>query len=225
MTAYAKEIGNLMGKLFSLLSLGLGMDKDYLETRLGKDPLCRVQANYYPPCPNPDLTLGLGVHTDRDALTVVLPTPNVQGLQIMKDDQWIMVDPIPNAFVVNIGDQLQVCYYNANWSFLFNSMLMVKLNSYLMIIINFFYVFYWMQILSNGKYKSVLHRVVTNESERRVSLAMFYGPDKDAFIGPIQDLIDEHHPRLYRDYYFREFLEIFRKQEGKNRKIKEFFEI
>ncbi|CAH9086684.1 unnamed protein product [Cuscuta epithymum] len=187
-TAYAKEIGILMGELLSLMSQGLGLeDGNYLQKRLGKDPLCRAQANYYPPCPNPDLTLGLGVHTDRDALTVVLPTPNVAGLQIMKDNKWVAVDPVPNALVVNVGDQLQV--------------------------------------LSNGKYKSVLHRVVTNESQSRVSLAMFYGPDKDARIGPIEDLIDESHPPLYRNYYFREFLDIYRKQEGKNRMIKEFFEI
>lgn len=54
---------------------------------------------------------------------------------------------------------------------------------------------------------------------------MFYGPDKDAVMGPIEDLIDEQHPPLYRNYYFREFLEEFRNQEGKNRKVKEYFEI
>lgn len=109
MTTYAKEIGILMSRLFNLMSQGLGLEGDVLQNRLGKNPLCRVQANYYPPCSNPDLTLGLGVHTDRDALTVVLPTPNVEGLQIMKDDRWMIVDPVPNALVVNIGDQLQVC--------------------------------------------------------------------------------------------------------------------
>ncbi|KAL2929850.1 Protein DMR6-LIKE OXYGENASE 1 [Bienertia sinuspersici] len=186
-TAYAREIGILMSQLLSLMSQGLGLKGDVLQHRLGKNPLFRVQANYYPPCSNPNLTLGLGVHTDRDALTVLLPTSNVEGLQIMKDDKWIVVDPIPNALVVNIGDQLQV--------------------------------------LSNGRYKSVLHRVVTNEHQSRVSIAMFYGPDKDAYIGPVEDLINNPHPQLYRNYFFREFLEVYRNQEGKNRKIKEYFEI
>ncbi|XP_010675390.2 protein DMR6-LIKE OXYGENASE 1 [Beta vulgaris subsp. vulgaris] len=186
-TMYAAEIGILMSRLLNLMSKGLGLEGNYLQDRLGKNPLCRVQANYYPPCTNPDLTLGMGVHTDRDAITILLPSPNVQGLQIMKDNECIDVDPVPNALVVNIGDQLQV--------------------------------------LSNGKYKSVLHRVVTNRYQSRVSLAMFYGPDKDAVMGPIEDLIDEQHPPLYRNYYFREFLEEFRNQEGKNRKVKEYFEI
>ncbi|KAL6539067.1 hypothetical protein OROMI_025393 [Orobanche minor] len=185
---YAKEVGILMAELFTLMSQSLGMeDENYLQKRLGNKPLCRMQSNYYPPCPDPDLTLGLGVHTDRDALTVVLPTSNIPGLQIMKDDKWITVDPVPNALIVNIGDQLQV------WS--------------------------------NGKYKSVLHRVVTNQLQSRISLATFYGPDKNALIGQIESLVDEKHPALYRDYYFREFLEVYRRQEGNNRNIKEFFQV
>ncbi|KAH9608893.1 hypothetical protein KSS87_000044 [Heliosperma pusillum] len=187
MTRYAKEMGILMSRLLSLMSQGLGLESDYLLKVLGKNPLCRAQANYYPPCTNPDLTLGLGVHTDRDALTVVLPSPDVEGLQIMKDDKWIAVNPVPNALVVNLGDQLQV--------------------------------------LSNGRYKSVVHRVVTNEHQSRASLALFYGPDKDALIGPIKSLTDEQCPPIYRHYYFKEFLEEFRNQEGKNRKVKEAFEI
>nr|AIU34715.1 flavonol synthase [Dianthus caryophyllus]BBK26423.1 flavonol synthase [Dianthus caryophyllus] len=184
---YSKQMGDLMSQLLNLMSRGLGLDENHLLKVLGRNPLCRAQANYYPPCSKPDLTLGLGVHTDRDALTVVLPSPNVAGLQIMKDDKWIAVDPVPNALVINLGDQLQ--------------------------------------ILSNGRYKSVVHRVVTNEHRSRVSLALFYGPDKDAFIGPVDSLIDEQHPPAYRHYYFREFLEEYRNQEGKNRKIKEAFEI
>lgn len=105
---YAAEIGILMSRLLNLMSQGLGLEGNYLQERLGKNPLCRVQANYYPPCTNPDLTLGMGVHTDRDAITILLPSPNVQGLQIMKDNECIDVDPVPNALVVNIGDQLQV---------------------------------------------------------------------------------------------------------------------
>nr|AMQ23624.1 flavonol synthase [Silene littorea] len=184
---YSKEMGVLMSRLLNLMSQGLGLEGDYLKKVLGDKPLCRAQGNFYPPCSNPELTLGLGVHTDRDALTVIVPTPNVAGLQIIKDDKWVAVDPVPNTLIVNLGDQLQ--------------------------------------ILSNGKYKSVVHRVVTNEFHHRASLAMFYGPDKDALIGPIENLIDQQHPPIYKHYYFREFLEEYRRQEGKNRKIKEAFQI
>lgn len=108
---YAKEIGWLMRQLLSLISQGLGLKKDSLRERLGDKPRLVSQANYYPPCPQPQLTLGLPAHTDLHALTVLMQSENVTGLQVMiKDGEWIAVDPIPNAFVVNIGDQIQVTF-------------------------------------------------------------------------------------------------------------------
>ncbi|BFG16326.1 hypothetical protein CerSpe_026000 [Prunus speciosa] len=78
---------------------------------------------------------------------------------------------------------------------------------------------------SNGRHKSVhhIHRAVTNKVEARLS--MFYGPDKDTVIGPIEDLIHEEHPPLYRRYKHAEFFEEFYKQEGKRRLVKEAFEL
>lgn len=67
-----------------------------------------AHANFYPPCPDPELTLGLAVHTDLNALTVLMQSEEVSGLQVIKDGNWVAVDPVPNAFVVNLGDQLQV---------------------------------------------------------------------------------------------------------------------
>ncbi|XVE85163.1 hypothetical protein DITRI_Ditri17bG0069400 [Diplodiscus trichospermus] len=105
---YATEIGVLMKRLLSLISQGLGLEKDCLERKLGEKPLLRAQGNYYPPCPNPELTLGLNVHTDLGALTIVRQSEGVTGLQVMKDGKWVAVEPIPNAFVINLGDQIQV---------------------------------------------------------------------------------------------------------------------
>ncbi|RAL54361.1 hypothetical protein DM860_001489 [Cuscuta australis] len=68
------------------------------------------------------------------------------------------------------------------------------------------------------------YRAITNNSKSRVSLAMFYGPSKDTIIGPIEDLVDDNHPRKYRSYRFSEFIDEFRRQAGNNRIIKEAFE-
>ncbi|XP_022775600.1 protein DOWNY MILDEW RESISTANCE 6-like [Durio zibethinus] len=184
---YAKEIGVLMKRLLSLISQGLGLEKDCLEKNLCEKPILRAQGNYYPPCPDPELTLGLNVHTDLNALTIVRQSEGVTGLQVIKDGEWVAVEPIPNAFVINLGDQIQV--------------------------------------LSNGRYKSAHHRAVTNKTQKRVSVAMFYAPSRDAIIGPIQDLIDEQHPPLYREYRYSEFLEEFYMQEGTRRMVKEIFEL
>ncbi|KAK9682159.1 hypothetical protein RND81_10G054500 [Saponaria officinalis] len=107
-TAYIKEVSSLITQLLSLLSQALGLDKDYLQRRLGENPKRTAQVNYYPPCPNPELTLGLRDHTDINILTVLLSEEGVPGLQVLKADTWFEVNPLPGALVVNVADQLQV---------------------------------------------------------------------------------------------------------------------
>ncbi|KAK6123938.1 hypothetical protein DH2020_042283 [Rehmannia glutinosa] len=64
--------------------------------------------NYYPPCPQPSLFLVFGLILDADGLTILLQINEMEGLQIKKDGIWIPVSPLPNAFVVNIGDILEI---------------------------------------------------------------------------------------------------------------------
>ncbi|CAL0307096.1 unnamed protein product [Lupinus luteus] len=56
-----------------------------------------------------------------------------------------------------------------------------------------------MQIMSNGIFKSPMHRVVTNTKKLRMSVAMFNEPEPENEIGPVEGLIDEIRPRLYRN--------------------------
>ena len=105
---YAKEVGSLIVKLQDLISRGLGLERDYLKTKLGENLIYTAQANYYPPCPNPELTLGLPPHTDYKVLTILLQEEGVTGLHVLKDGKWVAVDPVPGALVVNVADQLQV---------------------------------------------------------------------------------------------------------------------
>lgn len=64
--------------------------------------------NCYPACPEPDLTLGMLPHSDYGFLTLLLQD-QVPGLQIQFEDKWLTIQPIPNSFVVNVGDHLEVC--------------------------------------------------------------------------------------------------------------------
>lgn len=66
-----------------------------------------MAVNFYPPCPNPDLTLGMPPHSDYGFLTLLLQD-EVEGLQVKSNDDWVTIQPIPNAFVVNVGDHLEV---------------------------------------------------------------------------------------------------------------------
>jgi isopenicillin N synthase-like dioxygenase len=69
-----------------------------------------MRANYYPPCRQAaDRVLGLTAHTDGCGLTLLLQTSHdVQGLQVKKDGKWFAVQAIDGAFVVNVGDVLEV---------------------------------------------------------------------------------------------------------------------
>lgn len=52
--------------------------------------------------------------------------------------------------------------------------------------------------MSNGMFKSPVHRVLTNAESDRLSLAVFCIPNPDQEIGPVKDLINEERPRLYK---------------------------
>ncbi|KAK9223019.1 hypothetical protein WN944_011461 [Citrus x changshan-huyou] len=63
--------------------------------------------NYYPYCPQPDLTVGIPCHTNPGALAILLQDHH-GGLQCNCGDNWVDVKPVPGALVVDIGDVLKV---------------------------------------------------------------------------------------------------------------------
>ncbi|KAM3194908.1 hypothetical protein ACQJBY_071134 [Aegilops geniculata] len=63
-----------------------------------------------------------------------------------------------------------------------------------------------MEILSNGFFKSPVHRAVTNAEEDRVSLVMFYTTDPEREIGPVPELVDEKRPARYRKIKTKDYL-------------------
>ncbi|XP_020231525.1 protein DOWNY MILDEW RESISTANCE 6-like [Cajanus cajan] len=102
---FSVEVKKLASRILSLISEGLGLKCGYFDNDLTGSMLLNV--NHYPPCPEPSLTLGVIKHSDPNLITILLQD-HVCGLQVFKDGKWIAVEPIPNAFVVNIGHQLRV---------------------------------------------------------------------------------------------------------------------
>ncbi|KAK6229220.1 hypothetical protein SCA6_018171 [Theobroma cacao] len=66
-----------------------------------------MRMNYYPPCGEPEQVIGAAPHSDASALTILLQVNEVEGLQVKKDGKWVPVKPLPNSFIVNIGDALE----------------------------------------------------------------------------------------------------------------------
>ncbi|MFQ6647884.1 hypothetical protein Gotur_021264, partial [Gossypium turneri] len=74
------------------------------------------------------------------------------------------------------------------------------------------------EIQSNGMYKSIEHRAVTNEKKPRISIATFMFPDDEQEIGPVETMIDDQNrPKLYRNIKYVDYVreKFSRKMEGK----------
>ncbi|KAE9602320.1 putative codeine 3-O-demethylase [Lupinus albus] len=158
---FTAKVKSMMDYLSRSMAESLNLEEGSFLDQFGEKSLMLARFNFYPCCSRPDLVLGVKPHTDRSGITVLLQDTEVEGLQILVDDTWVNVPTIPDALVVNLGDQ--------------------------------------MQIMSNGIFKSPMHRVVTNTEKLRISVAMFNEPEPENEIGPVEGLIDETRPRLYRN--------------------------
>ncbi|CAK7325354.1 unnamed protein product [Dovyalis caffra] len=166
-----------------LEGLGLVENDSFDHFKEFEDGSQLIVANYYPSCPEPDLTLGMPPHSDYGFLTLLLQDQEVKGLQIQHDGRWVTVEPIPNSFVVNVGDHLE--------------------------------------IFSNGRYKSVIHRVLVNPLKPRISIASLHSLPFNSMIRPSPKLVSDASPRLYKDTDFASFIEYMASHEHKNKNFLE----
>ncbi|XP_047075413.1 2-oxoglutarate-dependent dioxygenase 11-like isoform X1 [Lolium rigidum] len=62
------------------------------------------------------------------------------------------------------------------------------------------------EIISNGIFRSPVHRVMTNADSERLSVALFYSVDPEREIEPAAQLVDENKPALYRKVKVKDYL-------------------
>ncbi|GLJ50951.1 hypothetical protein SUGI_1085130 [Cryptomeria japonica] len=103
---YFKETRKLGLKLMVAISESLGLQPTYIETVFGEGLHAGV-LNFYPRCPEPELTLGFAPHSDPGGLAILLQD-EVGGLQVHHKGHWVAVQPVPNTFVVHVCDQLEI---------------------------------------------------------------------------------------------------------------------
>ncbi|XP_038722915.1 1-aminocyclopropane-1-carboxylate oxidase homolog 1-like [Tripterygium wilfordii] len=103
---YKEHVTKLGITLFELLSEALGLNPSHLKDMDGAEQLLLV-GHYYPACPAPKSTMGTTQHTDGAVITILLQD-QIGGLQIFHENQWVDVQPMRGALVVNIGDLLQL---------------------------------------------------------------------------------------------------------------------
>lgn len=109
MDKYSRELHKVTICLLRFMSRNLGLHSEAL-TSVFEDGRQGIKTNFYPPCVQANKVVGISPHSDATGLTLLLQVSNVRGLQIKKYGKWVTVQPIPNAFIVNIGDVIEVRY-------------------------------------------------------------------------------------------------------------------
>jgi len=121
---FEATLGEFMGecrrvgrRLLEAISVNLGMPRDHLQSAFEPGDSSFLRLNYYPICSDPAPPdaplqpasghLGINRHTDAGALTV-LQQDDQPGLQVLHRGAWRLVEPRADAFVINIGDIVQV---------------------------------------------------------------------------------------------------------------------
>ncbi|KAJ7959175.1 1-aminocyclopropane-1-carboxylate oxidase [Quillaja saponaria] len=181
MAEYRSELKKLAEKVMKVMDENLGLPLGYIKKAFnggdGNNAFFGTKVSHYPPCPNPELVNGLRAHTDAGGVILLFQDDQVGGLQILKDEQWIDVQPLPNSIVINTGDQIEV--------------------------------------LSNGQYKSVWHRVLATLDGNRRSIASFYNPSLQATIAPAPELVgrtNQEKDNTYPKFVFADYMSVYAEQ-------------
>ncbi|GAB2251866.1 hypothetical protein Droror1_Dr00004713 [Drosera rotundifolia] len=166
---YMKKCESIIQPLCKVIMDGLGIKEIDAKKQSLLTGSKRINLNYYPRCPKPELTVGVGRHSDVSTFTILLQD-DVGGLYVrgLDGESWIHVPPIHGAIVINIGDALQ--------------------------------------IMSNGRYKSIEHRVTANGTHDRISIPLFINPNPSDMVSPLAEVLEKtgEEPKyktvLYSDY-------------------------
>ncbi|WP_018180139.1 isopenicillin N synthase family dioxygenase [Jongsikchunia kroppenstedtii] len=89
----------------------LGSPADFFDAAFGHSPATLIKLIRYPArrADSPRGDQGVGAHKDSGVLTLLLVEPGSAGLQVeAADGGWIDAPPVDGAFIVNIGEMLEV---------------------------------------------------------------------------------------------------------------------
>ncbi len=106
--AWQDEALRVSREVLRALAAALGQDEGYFDAWFDEESSLHVKVVHYPPRPTPQDEQGVGAHKDYGYLAL-LQQDDVGGLQVQpQDGGWIDVEPVPGAFVFNIGEMLEI---------------------------------------------------------------------------------------------------------------------
>ncbi|KAF2915808.1 hypothetical protein DAI22_09g067700 [Oryza sativa Japonica Group] len=161
---YTVEMSNLTMRLLRFMASDLGVEQEPLLAAFrGKRQSTAL--HHYPPCRHPEKVIGIAPHSDGFGLTLLLQVDDTPGLQVSNGGRWHPVRPLPGAFIINIGETLEV--------------------------------------LTNGLYRSVFHRVVVDTERDRVTVVVFQDVCIDGVLKPLPELGEPRYHAIGKSEYFK----------------------
>lgn len=103
--AWMERLSAIGMRLIRQWAIALGAGQDHFDATFDQ-PYSLLKLVRYPG--QEDAGQGVGAHKDPGILTLVLIEPGKAGLQVERGGGWFDVPPVDGAFVVNIGELLEV---------------------------------------------------------------------------------------------------------------------
>jgi len=109
---WMKRLGDISRILLSEWAVALGAPSNTFEAAFAELPSPHMKIARYPgtnsPANSDGIKQGVGAHKDLGVLTLLYVEEGEGGLQVENDGEWIDAPPMNGAFVVNIGELLEI---------------------------------------------------------------------------------------------------------------------
>lgn len=102
------RLGEISVTLLRSWAEALGAPADTFDAAFAGNASPHLKIARYPGRERTEGTQGVGAHKDLGVLTLLYVEDGKGGLQVEKDGEWIDAPPVPGAFVVNIGELLEI---------------------------------------------------------------------------------------------------------------------
>ena len=103
---YIDAVTDLGHRVLRAMAIGLELDEQWFAEHLTAEPTVLFRIFRYPPLPDADERWSVGEHTDYGLVTL-LAQDDSGGLEVRGPDGWVAAPPVPDSFVVNLGDMLE----------------------------------------------------------------------------------------------------------------------
>lgn len=104
---WQQDLAAISVSLLKALAVALEQPETAFDATIGNSPYQHMKLIRYPNSKRHTSAQGVGAHKDPGYLTLVLQDEQ-SGLEVQTDNGWLSVPPVVGAFVVNIGELLEL---------------------------------------------------------------------------------------------------------------------